>query len=139
MKRHPESIVSGALDLLRRSWRNDGAEGETIHLLCDALETAIEDRRLATDLLKAATHMLMVCPADRDVTPEYAEAVSAFLAARSALCGVTDKPLSEHQQRVRTAVREMGGCGSVDRDGLFVCIKPIGHDPPCFPGSEVPE
>lgn len=30
--------VKGAIEFARRTWRNDGAEGETVHLLCDEID-----------------------------------------------------------------------------------------------------
>ncbi len=35
----PPAILAGAVALLRASFRNDGAEGESVHLICDAYET----------------------------------------------------------------------------------------------------
>lgn len=32
-------LERGAVQFLRENWRNDGAEGESVHLVCDALET----------------------------------------------------------------------------------------------------
>lgn len=34
----PKLHVDGAIALLRESFRNDGAEGESVHLVCDELE-----------------------------------------------------------------------------------------------------
>lgn len=40
----PEDILRAAIEFARKTWRNDGAEGETVHLLADALEAS--DRRV---------------------------------------------------------------------------------------------
>lgn len=37
----PEHVVRGAIAFARREWRNDGAEGETVHVLCDELEARL--------------------------------------------------------------------------------------------------
>lgn len=34
----PKWVVEGLVRTFRESWRNDGAEGESVHLLCDVLE-----------------------------------------------------------------------------------------------------
>lgn len=36
--------IAAVIEFARRTWRNDGAEGETVHALCDALETAEQER-----------------------------------------------------------------------------------------------
>lgn len=36
----PRSVIGGAVELLRETWLLDGAEGESVHLVCDALEAA---------------------------------------------------------------------------------------------------
>lgn len=58
---NPE-IVSGLLKTLRESWRNDGAEGESIHALCrlveentDVLYRLVEEK---TERLNKATNLL---------------------------------------------------------------------------------
>lgn len=36
--------VTPAISFARKAWPNDGAEGETVHLLCDALEALMATR-----------------------------------------------------------------------------------------------
>lgn len=40
--------LRGAIEFARREWRNDGAEGETVHLLADALEVRLGPEDKAT-------------------------------------------------------------------------------------------
>lgn len=37
-RRITNGMVAGAIKFARETWRNDGAEGEAVHLLCDAIE-----------------------------------------------------------------------------------------------------
>lgn len=39
---HHRAAVRGAIDFLRETFRNDGAEGESVHLVCDALEPHLD-------------------------------------------------------------------------------------------------
>lgn len=45
--RYDKNKVQSAIAFARETWRNDGAEGETVHLLCDAVEHLTE--RLASE------------------------------------------------------------------------------------------
>lgn len=41
----PDAVIGGLVAFARKTWRDDGAEGETVHRLCDEIE-----RRRASDL-----------------------------------------------------------------------------------------
>lgn len=38
LRNFPRHKLEGALTFARQTWRNDGAEGETVHLLCNAVD-----------------------------------------------------------------------------------------------------
>lgn len=42
--RSPEQL-RGMIEFARREWRDDGAEGETVHALCDALEMRLDSEQ----------------------------------------------------------------------------------------------
>jgi len=51
----PDEIRENLLRFARETWRNDGAEGETVHRLCDEMECAVRERNAAEGLLGDAT------------------------------------------------------------------------------------
>ena len=51
-ERSPEQL-RGIIEWARGEWRDDGAEGETVHALCDALEARL-DRERRVDAEKVA-------------------------------------------------------------------------------------
>jgi hypothetical protein len=57
-KPRPIDEVEGAIKFARENFCNDGAEGETVHLLCDELQVALRDLAVLRAELKAATE----CP-----------------------------------------------------------------------------
>lgn len=59
------------IEIIRKGWRNDGADGETIHMLCDAVEA-----------LKAEVQRLTI-PSERDTLPALEEVISRSRAASS--------------------------------------------------------
>lgn len=86
--------LSGAVEVLRKAWRNDGAEGESVHLVCDAVEW-YRDTLAETSEAYTLTPvpMLLWCPAchERHVDEgEFATKPHATHACQK--CGLVWKP-----------------------------------------------
>lgn len=54
--------LESQIAFVRENFRNDGAEGETVHGLCDTIEQLLDEKKCVEALLAAPTPMLLWCP-----------------------------------------------------------------------------
>lgn len=88
--------VSGAIAFLREHWYDDGAEGESVHLVCRAAEQARADLAAAVERAEAAEqHVdeLVAAAVGKDHAFLHGEAAAALAraeAAEDALAAIRD-------------------------------------------------
>jgi hypothetical protein len=116
---HPsDEVVRVAISWARKAWDNTGSDGETVWLLCAAIERLVSDRDAALDglqeLLSATEDLAPLAAAVQDSTRRR---TNAFTSARSLLAGTgttRSQQLAEALRRLRDSWKRYSKNGTIE-------------------------
>ncbi len=102
------TTLAGAISTLREAWRDDGAEGESVHLVCDAVERLTAHLDAAREVIDRGTEKLALQEQRATAWQEHAASLDALANALLAGGHIVDELLAAKVTRDAAHAVEQG-------------------------------